>query len=517
MSNEIAPRLLPAIFSKVHNRGLPPTGFVQILVDEIREIPDDVFSIGYKSNREDDIYQFLGKQLGDKWWIVVPMQPNDYLRRRAIMCEVLRVLGGFESSWDWNEGRDVTNPSSNRPETTEAGIFQCSANSVNFDASLIECFNRHADREEILSRAPGASRVILPPWIGMRESGNQFQWMTKNIPAYAIEHCARLLRFTIRHHGPIVRGEILPWLSLDAVREFESLLSNTSMSTTPTPPAVKKISYVIDPGHGGADSGAVGSVDGRSHMEKDVVLKVANQLFEMLRLDERFTLLARTRSSDVFIPLTDRARFANANGAKLVSIHANASGGTGFECFTTPGQTESDKLATALLESYAAAFPTWATRYDMKDGDPDKEARFTVLTNTKGPAVLFELGFMDRPEDLRRMIAPDFAERAARALYMGILKHEGLLPIGTVGDPVGPTGEAGVDGGSVPIEESSEAAAFARGREEGVAAAIKKLEELARANVRFHEYKPDDERFGLGQRDYLTGYFGASFLRKAKF
>lgn len=253
-------------------------------------------------------------------------------------------------------------------------------------------------------------------------------------------------------------------------------------------------------------------------MEKDVVLKVANQLFEMLRLDERFTLLARTRSSDVFTPLTDRARFANTNGAKLVSIHANAGGGTGFECFTTPGQTESDKLATALLESYAAAFPAWATRYDMKDGDPDKEARFTVLTNTEGPAVLFELGFMDRPEDLRRMIAPDFAERAARALYMGILKHEGLLPLGTVDDPVGPTGETGVDGGSanVPVE-SAEAAAFARGREEGVAAAIKKLEGLAVDNVNFRDFKPTEAEFWQKQRAYLTGYLGVDFLRKSTF
>jgi N-acetylmuramoyl-L-alanine amidase len=508
----IDPYVYPAIFSKVHNRGIPPLGFIQILVETMRDLPDDMFGPGYGGAEEPGIYSWL-HQGGRKWDIVQGFTKPDLTRRRAIMCEVLRVLGGFESSWDWNEGRDVTNPSSNKPETTEAGIFQCSANSVNFDASLIESFNRHAtDRG-----------VDLDPWIGMRESGYDFQWMTKNIPAYAIEHCARLLRFTIRHHGPILRGEILPWLSLDAVREFESLLSNTPMSTTPTPPATsttnRKISYVIDPGHGGSDSGAVGTVDGVSYAEKKIVLDVSIKLFSLMEADDRFTTLGRTRSRDEFIPLADRAKFANTLGAKLVSIHANAGGGTGFECFTTPGQTESDKLATSLLSHYAGEFAGWTTRYDMKDGDPDKEARFTVLTGTEKASVLFELGFMDRPEDLRRMVSSDFVERAARALYLGILQHEGLtLPGAPASDGVtGPTGGAEDHPVTIPIEESGEAAAFARGREEGVAAAIKKLDDLARENVRFHEYKPDDERFGLGQRNYLTGYFGASFLRKSTF
>jgi len=486
----IDPSEYPAIFSKVHNRGIPPVSFIETLVYAMRTLPDEIFGTDYRSRTEDDIYSWLHKQ-GEV------SQVASYGRRRAIMCEVLRVLGGFESSWDWKAGRDVTNASSNRPETTEAGIFQCSANSVNFDASLIACFSWYAYVYE------------MPAWVDMKKSGFNFQWMSKNVFGYAIDHCVRLLRFTIRHHGPILRGEILPWISLDGIREFEALLSNTPMSTTPTPPVTKKIAYVIDPGHGGQDSGAVGIVDGKTFTEKTIVLQVSEALGYLLLQDPRFDT-SFTRRDDRFISLTDRAEKANALGAKLVSIHANAGGGVGFECFTTPGQTESDKLATSLLSHYAGEFAGWATRYDMTDGDPDKEARFTVLTATKETAVLFELGFMDRPEDLRRMTAPDFAERAARALYLGILQHESFAVPGSTdateeADPV-----------NVPIE-SAEAAAFARGMEEGVAAAIKKLDDLARDNANFKDLKPTESAFWLGQRKYVTGYLAADFLRKAEF
>jgi hypothetical protein len=52
------------------------------------------------------------------------------------MLEVMRVLAGFESSWNWNEGVDVTNPTSNTPSTMEAGAWQVSANLMGFGQEL---------------------------------------------------------------------------------------------------------------------------------------------------------------------------------------------------------------------------------------------------------------------------------------------------------------------------------------------------------------------------------------------
>lgn len=178
--------------------------------------------------------------------------------------------------------------------------------------------------------------------------------------------------------------------------------------------------YIIDPGHGGYDSGAVGV----RIKEKDVVLDVARRMRELLRKDGRVDVFM-TRDTDVFVSLAARASEANRVGAKLVSIHANAGGGTGFEAFTSPGQTASDPLATDLLESYAKAFSgRLPGRYDMSDGDPDKEARFTVLTSTRGPAVLFELAFVDRGVDHDLLESPSVRQEMADALVAGILKHE---------------------------------------------------------------------------------------------
>lgn len=403
----------PALNAAVYNRGPAPIEFLDTLVSVIKSLPDEVFSDTYRSTTEPDVFEFLGYDST----VLVP----NLTMRKAFICEVLRVLGGFESSWNWREGRDVTNPSSNTLSTMEAGIFQCSANSMNFHPSLKECQIEAVKRFD-------PDRRMFPRTLDIREI---FIELTKGHPPFAIEYCARLLRFTVRHHGPLVRQEIVPWLRPDCIQAFFELLTQTDTTTPmPTEPATpaKKIPYVIDPGHGGADSGAVGYFGQTAIFEKDIVLRVANSLETLLSVDGRFDV-RKTRLGDSFPSLNSRAEIANRNNAKLVSIHANSSNGqgTGFECFTTPGQTESDKLATTLLAEYGKTFDRIIPgRYDTKDGDPDKEARFTVLTATKGPAVLFELGFMDRESDLKLMLEPNYPGVAAESLYRGILAYEGL-------------------------------------------------------------------------------------------
>jgi N-acetylmuramoyl-L-alanine amidase len=150
----------------------------------------------------------------------------------------------------------------------------------------------------------------------------------------------------------------------------------------------------IDPGHGGHDSGAVGP---KGSHEKALVLEVGMTVRAKL---EYLHEIKMTRENDVFHTLTRRAHISNAFVADFfLSIHANAGGGIGFEAFTTPGQTDADPQATKLLNSYHEAAPTRVFRKDLRDGDPDKEARFTVLTKTRAPAVLFELGFIDHQEE----------------------------------------------------------------------------------------------------------------------
>src|SRR3954454_21675500 len=174
---------------KVLNRGVPPDSFLNELVAWGRTAPDEIFA----PNPHADIYSNVVGVLG----------PWEGLRhRRAVMLEVMRVLAGFESSWDWNAGVDVTNRTSVTPDTIEAGAWQVSANSMQFGEEL--------------------KNLVLTK-VGSLD-GNEFQRAMKTDHPLAMEYVARLLRRTVNHHGPVKRHEIDPWLREDAVAEFRALL-----------------------------------------------------------------------------------------------------------------------------------------------------------------------------------------------------------------------------------------------------------------------------------------------------
>ena len=114
------------------------------------------------------------------------------------------------------------------------------------------------------------------------------------------------------------------------------------------------------------------------------------------------------------IPLTERVRRINAHcntlgksNVILISIHVNAAGNgtkwlnaTGWSCYTSKGQTQSDKLAECLYEAAIKNFPGKRVRTDKSDGDPDWEESFYSLRKTLCPAVLTENFFMDNHSDL---------------------------------------------------------------------------------------------------------------------
>lgn len=174
----------------VSNRGTPPDSFLQELIAWGKTAPDEIFAL---SNRQ-DVYVSVRRELETH---------NNLPHRRAVMLEVLRVLAGFESSWNWNEGVDRANQHSlHHLDGQETGIFQVSFNSTNFDLSLRDCVRRYC----------GSLNV------------KQFIDQMKKQHAFALEYAARLLRFTVRHNGPVLRKEINPWLRVAAVAEFEQAL-----------------------------------------------------------------------------------------------------------------------------------------------------------------------------------------------------------------------------------------------------------------------------------------------------
>jgi N-acetylmuramoyl-L-alanine amidase len=187
----------------------------------------------------------------------------------------------------------------------------------------------------------------------------------------------------------------------------------------------RNLTVALDAGHGGHDSGAVGPNGTR---ECDVALAVA--LLTGALMQAAGITVVWTRRTDEFLSLTQRADRANdAQADAFLSIHCNSGPpgkGKGFEIWTTPGETRGDALATSVFLAWNAAFPGGQVRVDISDGDPDKEANYTVIRKTRMAAALAELEFIhtERGEawllDKRNQVA------AAKALCAGILTYLGV-------------------------------------------------------------------------------------------
>lgn len=166
---------------------------------------------------------------------------------------------------------------------------------------------------------------------------------------------------------------------------------------------------ILDNGHGKDTPGKCSPVwpNGQQLHEHEFNRWIVRNLDMLLRQNGYNTRVLVPENFDV--SLTERVRRVNELAAKqpciLISIHANAGGGTGWEVFTSPGETNSDKLAKHFYKMAVKLLPNFKTRVDFTDGDPDKEAAFTILTKTVCPAVLTENLFMDTQLDCEYIIS----------------------------------------------------------------------------------------------------------------
>lgn len=186
-----------------------------------------------------------------------------------------------------------------------------------------------------------------------------------------------------------------------------------------TPPnnSIASQTIVIDPGHGGTDSGSIGF----KLKESTVVLDTALRVKDLLAKTPANVKL--TRETDVFIPLSGRVTFAkNAKANTFVSIHANAANGkaNGSETYyysraSNPNVLDSKLLATSIQKRLAVAMEH--NDRGVKVGD------LHVIRENTMPAVLTELGFIDNKEDNAKLASPTYRQKAANAIYLGILDY----------------------------------------------------------------------------------------------
>jgi N-acetylmuramoyl-L-alanine amidase len=197
-------------------------------------------------------------------------------------------------------------------------------------------------------------------------------------------------------------------------------------------PDMKQL-LIIDPGHGGADPGAV---DGRMR-EKDLVLRLAGLVNQWADRNGMATVL--TRTSDKFISLKrrvtiERQAVAAHNGAAaFVSLHINA-GPTGaiargVSVFHSEASTLGKSLSRsifAMIQEQAPQMPQYnaGVLADEEDGILNDESfldhSLYVLKHTKSPAALVELGFITSAEDRALLSDGQFLDRAALGIVDGV-------------------------------------------------------------------------------------------------
>lgn len=184
---------------------------------------------------------------------------------------------------------------------------------------------------------------------------------------------------------------------------------------------------ILDNGHGKETKGKRSPVwpDGSQLLEWEFNRDVVCRLSEMLvRSGIPYEVLVPEMSD---VPLFERCRRANEiydrtdGHCFLISVHANAGGGSGIEVYTSRGETNADGIAFDIFNQLDEEFgKEWPMRSDWTDGDPDKEEDFYILSRTKCPAVLVELFFMDNEKDCRFILSVEGRQRCASAIYKAI-------------------------------------------------------------------------------------------------
>lgn len=190
---------------------------------------------------------------------------------------------------------------------------------------------------------------------------------------------------------------------------------------------------VLDPGHCARWAGAQGKRLGV--LEHVVVFNIAllmRNYFEsqgVHAIMTHETIDCLDEGSRV-LDLSARFKFAYSRRLPIFSLHCNSAADPkayGYECYTLPGQDQSDAWATSLLYHYKQAFPKQRIRADLRDGDPDKEANLAVLRHRtpngelRNTGVLFELPFLSNPAEEAWLADQENYPKIARVLCDGTI------------------------------------------------------------------------------------------------
>lgn len=174
---------------------------------------------------------------------------------------------------------------------------------------------------------------------------------------------------------------------------------------------------VVDPGHGGKDSGAHEA----GVSEKNLTLTISKEVVRQLA--DAGASVITTRDEDTFPSLTDRANVANNSNADIfVSIHINSNSKSNSRSGTITFHHKDSAIGRLLAECIHAELSEVNNLPDIGVWSDGKiyQSGFSVLRNTKMPGVLLELGFINHSTDRAELQKKDFPARVAKAVVKGI-------------------------------------------------------------------------------------------------
>jgi len=212
---------------------------------------------------------------------------------------------------------------------------------------------------------------------------------------------------------PPIIGDLPPLPPRNDPRPFPPPTRDNSLPLPRTRVPNGRGVVIIDPGHGGKDSGAIG-IGGV--LEKDIILPISVRVGQILQQNGLQVMM--TRNSDYYVTLQGRVDMAErANADVFVSIHANSAGSSrpdvsGLEVYYyNNGVSLAQTVRSSILQSV-----------NVRDRGV-RRARFFVLRKSSMPSILVEVGYLTGREDAAKLRDPQYQNQMAEAIARGVLQY----------------------------------------------------------------------------------------------
>ncbi|MFN7518583.1 MAG: N-acetylmuramoyl-L-alanine amidase [Dolichospermum sp.] len=348
---------------------------------------------------------------GNSGFIVIPDRipklSNDYQSSTPSLSDSLATIQSVEIG----AGRQLLIRADQAISATSnwdrsSGLFRITIPNAKL-ANQVESptFNPNSPILKVRFQSQGADTVVV---LVQPAAGVSFGVLNQ-VPSRVL---ALPLQTTLRPQVPEITPPVAPIDTPDLLTESSPTVK-TPVDQPPLPVPKGKILVVIDPGHGGKDSGAPGL---GGLLEKDVVLPISTKLARIL--EQNGVQVVLTRDADFFVELQGRVDIAKrVNATVFVSIHANSVDNrpdvNGLEVYYyDSGYGLAETVRQTILQNISTL-----------NNRGTRKARFYVLRKNSMPAILVETGYMTGREDNPRLGSSDYQSRMAEGIARGVLNY----------------------------------------------------------------------------------------------